>query len=403
MLEQLTRAVPPPTELLSLPGARGAVVVSTCNRFEAYLDVEPADDLPAAEEFRRWVARAARIDAGRVEGATRLLTRSRVAAHLFAVASGLESVAVGEREIAGQVRRAAVLARESGTMTPALERLFQMASTTSRRVRSGTGIDSVGRSLLRLGLDLAETRVRTWEQARIVLVGTGSYARAALVALRARGAGEVAVVSPSGREATMAGRDGAAPAPWERLPRLMAGADLLLASTTGLAVEAALVADARAGATGPLLAVDLGMPANIAPAVGDLPGVELLDLATIAHHAPVAELEASARARDEVDRATDRFAAAVAEAASVPAILALRDHVEDLVETELERLRRRGEDTPEAERAVRHFAAMLVHTPSTRARRLAVEEGPGAFADALGTVFGIEAESAAQQRERRRA
>src|SRR5699024_5314565 len=137
------------------------------------------------------------------------------------------------------------------------------------------------------------------------------------------------------------------------------------------------------------------------PAVGGLAGVELLDLATIARHAPVAELEASARARDEVARATDRFAAAVAEAESTPAILALRDHVQGLVETELERLRRRGEYTPEAERAVRHFAAMLAHTPTTRARRLAVEAGPGVFADALDTVFGLEAEPAGHQRQER--
>nr|WP_227993830.1 glutamyl-tRNA reductase [Pseudactinotalea sp. HY160] len=413
VLDRLTGAALPAAELLTLPGVRGAVAISTCNRLEAYLDVEAAGEAPsssAAEELIGRLARSARIPPATVRAATRLLTRSRVPAHLFAVASGLESVAVGEVEIAGQVRRSAVLARESGTMTPELERLFQMASTTSRRVRTGSGIDAVGRSLIRLALDLAESRIRTWREARIVLVGTGSYARAALVALRERGAGEVDVVSPSGREATMAGRDGAVPRPWERLAHLLAGADLLVTSTVapatragalpgtapdiGPVVGARLVAQARERTRDPLLVVDLGMPANVDAAAGEVSGVELLDLATIARHAPVADLEASARARDEVARATDRFAAAVAEAEATPAILALRDHVDGLVEEELARLRRRGEDSPEAERAVRHFAAMLVHAPSTRARRLAVTEGPDRFAGALGTVFGVEVEAA---------
>ncbi|WP_194928665.1 glutamyl-tRNA reductase [Pseudactinotalea sp. HY158] len=421
VLDRLTGAALPAAELLTLPGVRGAVAISTCNRLEAYLDVEAAGEAPsssAAEELIGRLARSARIPPATVRAATRLLTRSRVPAHLFAVASGLESVAVGEVEIAGQVRRSAVLARESGTMTPELERLFQMASTTSRRVRTGSGIDAVGRSLIRLALDLAESRIRTWREARIVLVGTGSYARAALVALRERGAGEVDVVSPSGREATMAGRDGAVPRPWERLAHLLAGADLLVTSTVapatragalpgtgsgtgsdtgqgiGPVVGARLVAQARERTRDPLLVVDLGMPANVDAAAGEVSGVELLDLATIARHAPVADLEASARARDEVARATDRFAAAVAEAEATPAILALRDHVDGLVEEELARLRRRGEDSPEAERAVRHFAAMLVHAPSTRARRLAVTEGPDRFAGALGTVFGVEGEPA---------
>ena len=85
-----------------------------------------------------------------------------VAGHLFSVASGLESVVVGEGEIAGQVRRSLERARTEGTTTPELERLFQRASQTSRRVKNETGIGSEGRSLVRLALDLAESRITDW-------------------------------------------------------------------------------------------------------------------------------------------------------------------------------------------------------------------------------------------------
>ena len=90
-------------------------------------------------------------------------------------------------------------ARSEGTTTPDLERLFQSASQTSRRVKNETGIGAEGRSLVRLALDLAESRVTDWAQTRVLLVGTGRFAGAALAALRDRGVTDVRVHSPSGR------------------------------------------------------------------------------------------------------------------------------------------------------------------------------------------------------------
>ena len=185
---------------------QGAVVVATCNRFEAYLDLatpEGESPVPIVHEAIRAVGDVAGLEPEELRSTFDFAHGNAVAGHLFSVASGLESVVVGEGEIAGQVRRSLERARDEGTTTPELERLFQRASQTSRTVKNRTGVGSAGRSLVRLALELASSRVADWGKARVLLVGTGQYAGASLAALRDRGANDVRVYSPSGRAATV--------------------------------------------------------------------------------------------------------------------------------------------------------------------------------------------------------
>jgi glutamyl-tRNA reductase len=166
------------TRILDGHGAlRGAVVVATCNRFEAYLDLDldaqsGASPVPAVHEAIRAVGTVAGLEPDELRTTFGFVHGNAVAGHLFAVASGLESVVIGEGEIAGQVRRSLERARVEGTTTPDLERLFQRASQTSRRVKNETGIGGEGRSLVRLALDLAESRITDWAGTRVLLVGT---------------------------------------------------------------------------------------------------------------------------------------------------------------------------------------------------------------------------------------
>ena len=111
--------------------------------------------MTAVHEAIRAVGTVAGLEPDELRTTFGFVHGNAVAGHLFAVASGLESVVVGEGEIAGQVRRSLERARTEGTTTPELERLFQRASQTSRRVKNETGIGGEGRSLVRLALDLA--------------------------------------------------------------------------------------------------------------------------------------------------------------------------------------------------------------------------------------------------------
>ena len=107
--------------------------------------------------------------------------------HLLSVATGLESMVIGEREISGQVRRAHAEARAAAHLSPQLDRLFQSALRTSRVVASSTGLGTSGRSVVSVALDLADATV-TWYGARVVVIGTGALADAAIGAMQGRGA-----------------------------------------------------------------------------------------------------------------------------------------------------------------------------------------------------------------------
>ncbi|UFU07774.1 glutamyl-tRNA reductase [Ruania halotolerans] len=393
LLERLSSGHGGAATHLTDPEVRGAVVVATCNRYESYLDVEADSDTAAQDVLDRALERIA-ANAGLTEPElrprTRMMKASRVAAHLFAVASGLDSVVLGEDEIAGQVRRSLADARKAGTTTASLERLFQMASATSRGVKNTTKINAAGRSMVRLALDLAETRLPSWSQTKVLIIGTGAYARTTLAALRDRGVGVVDVASPSGRERRFAVRDGVQPISHENRAASLAAADLVITSTNVVALSTADLSAAGRDPGHSLLVIDLGLPANVDKDVAHHGGVDLLDLETISLHAPVQELNASAEAFDLVDQAAKDFEQRSAEDSAAPAIVAYRTHVEQVLEAELARARARGDEDDETERALRHFASVLIHTPTTRAREAAAGGRLGEVVAAMRTLYGIE-------------
>ena len=366
------------------PAVRGAVVLATCNRFEAYLDVD--DSLSArpdasADLVFSTLAGSVGEDAAALRGSAELLRGDDAVRHLFAVSSGLESVVVGEDEISGQVQRALTTARAEHTASSALERAFQRAARTSRDVRRATDLGGAGRSMVRLALDLAATRVADWSTVPVLVVGTGRYAATTIAALRARGARDIRVFSATGRADNFAVRYGVRAE--HDLRTAIAGAEIVLTCTARYTVTAADIPDAARR-----LIVDLGLPRNVEPAVADLPGVELLDLELLALHAPLSELGAGAQ--ELVATAAAEFGA---EAEAAPGIVALRRHVLTALEEELARSRARGGDA-RTEEALRHLAGVLVHTPSVRARRLAAEGRSSEFQAGLEALYGLRVEAA---------
>src|SRR5690606_4567953 len=151
------------------------------------------------------------------------------AAHVCAVAAGLDSMVLGEREVAGQVRRAISQARADGSTTGALERLFASASIAARRVANETALGALGRSVVDVALDAAGVR----PGARCVLVGTGSYAGAAAAALVRRGASRIDVFSATGRAAQFADSRGLGTVAPGALAVAVAEADVVVTCSGG--------------------------------------------------------------------------------------------------------------------------------------------------------------------------
>lgn len=469
-----------PDLLRAVPGVRGAVVLATCNRLALVLDADagaggaasgpdpgverggagpvdsgsapgPADS--GAPALARAVAafldaRASEPDApdapgpgvsadGPVPGAAGAAPAPDTApgplvpsawsgpdavAELFATAAGLESMVVGEREIAGQLRRAATVARAEGTLTAELDRALSHASAASRRVAGSTRLAGTGRSVVAVGLDLAADRLPPLGSCRVLLVGTGAYAGATVTALHERGARDIGVYSRTDRARAFAAGRGLRAVSDAELPGALALADLVI-TCRGLGAPVLtreLVAtslrlrrraesappdspaepgpriERRGGRTGPagrpLVVLDLALRRDVEESVGRLPGVALIDLAAVQRAVPEAEAAQVRAARDIVAREAEAFDRAGLARRMDPLICALRERVEALVEDELARLRPRDGmvDVEDAARALRHLAARILHHPTVAAHRAGREGREGEYLAALELVLGAD-------------
>jgi glutamyl-tRNA reductase len=381
----------------------GAVVISTCNRFELYLDVDAplsGDSVRhATRHVAELVAHASGVTGDVAARSFTVRTGPEVTEHLFAVASGLDAMVVGEREIAGQVKRALAEAREQETTSKTLELLFQTASRTSKRVGTDTELGAAGRSVVALALDLAERELPPWDGIRAVLIGTGSYAGASVAALRARGCDDIRVYSQSGRAEAFAESHGVQPV--DSLVEALADADLVVSCSgaRGRAVAAtplvepatplvepvetednerlsAMVAGNFGGPTTlpglvsengpeaslghvldtaalvrareraadragdepeprPLVILDLALHRDVDPRVADVEGVLLFDLATLKAHAPAVAHVVVAQAQGIVDAAARRFEETRLGREADAAVVALLDEAEVRVRAEI--------------------------------------------------------------------
>ncbi|MFC8598046.1 glutamyl-tRNA reductase [Isoptericola sp. NPDC057191] len=429
---------------------QGSVVISTCNRFELYLDVDAPVHGDAVRHATRHVAAVVAASSGVTEQVAAesftVRTGPEVTSHLFTVAAGLDSMVVGEREIAGQVKRALAEARADGTTSKTLELLFQTASRTSKRVGTRTELGAAGRSVVALGLDLAGRDLAggdlagrdlrrgsghdgSWRGVRVVLIGTGSYAGASVAALRARGCDDVRVYSRSGRAEAFA--QGHEVEPVRDLVDALADADLVVScsgargrrpagppdagaeASLEYVLDAAAVVRSReraAAAAGdepeprPLVVLDLALHRDVDPRVADVEGVLLYDLGTLKAHAPATAADVVDRARRIVDDAAAEFEETRLGRAADAAVVALFDAAEDRVRAEVDaavdrlvtELAARGETPDEADvdaisRDVRKRAHSALHAQivavraDALARARAEEAAVVAAAEALAT------------------
>lgn len=371
----------------------GAVVLSTCNRFEVYAH---------ATEFHRG-ARAVRAEIAAsapalTAGSAALVeTRSRAAAveHLFEVTAGMDSMVVGENEIAGQVRNA--LARSEEVSAP-LRRLFQSALNTSKNVSASTQLGAAGRSVATVGLDLVDDCLTGPGASglagrRVLLLGTGSFARVVVAELGRRGAGPVRVYSSRGRARSFARSHPVVPIEAEQLAEAFGWAEVVVgcSGAHSVPVGAELVGSAREGRQ--LLPIlDLSLEGDVEAGVGELDQVRLIGLDEIGRHAPpeqAATVQAAARivaagVQHHLDIEEGRLAD--------PVVTMLRDHINALINHEIELAHRRHDPgtAQVIERALRRTGNTLLHEPTVRAADLARAGRLEDFSAAVHTVFGWE-------------
>lgn len=376
-----------------------ATVISTCNRLEIYTEVD---------RFHGSVEELSRVLVDRADRSTEAMLPhlyvhydDGAVAHLFQVAAGLDSMAVGEGQILGQTREALRLGQELGTVGPALNVLFQQALRVGKRSRAETGIDRAAPSLVSAALDRAAAHAGEVADRRVLVVGAGAMAGLATATVARLGAADVVVANRSHERARRLAREyDARPVPLADLEVELGLADLVVSCTgsTGVLITREMVERARPDGR-PIALIDLALPHDVDPAVAGLPGVVLVGLAELADelHASPAGSEV-VEVRRIVGQEVNAFLAARRQASVTPTVVALRSMATSVVEAEMDRLVGRLPDLDETSRAeilhtVRRVADKLLHEPTVRVKQLANEQGAVSYAAALAELFALDPEA----------
>src|SRR5262249_17651011 len=259
--------------------------------------------------------RPSALPLGELTSAAYVHYQDRAVQHLLSVACGLESMVIGESQILGQVRQAVKLARQHGTLSRELSDVSRLALRVGRRARADTGIDAAGQNLVTRGLELAarpgaaapsgqpsaSRSPGALAGASVLVIGAGAMRALSVGTALRQGAAQGVIANRTRARATrLAARYGARAAGLAELADLIAAADLVVTCTgaAGHVLTESLVGQAladrsgRPEATGPLVLLDLALPRDIETAVGQLPGVELIDLEVIGGNTAWAASEA---------------------------------------------------------------------------------------------------------------
>lgn len=388
-------------DIATSPYVAEVMVVSTCNRIEVTTDVVRFHG--AVNDVAERLAKHSGVSRDALTPHLYVHFEERAVSHMFSVTSGLDSMIVGEQQILGQVRAALRDAQDAGNAGRALNDLAQSALRVGKRVHSETGIDRHGASVVSVALDEASATLGGLADQTALVVGAGAMSSLALQTLANRGVTDLSITSRTAESSQRAATSvGATATRIEDLPECIAGADLLVSATgaNGLVVDFDTVAAAMAQRPGrALVVVDLALPHDTDPAIGQLPNVTRIDLADLAGapgaEAPQAELEAS---QLMVEAEVQDFLAAQAAIRVEPIVVSLRAKADMVLEAELQRLRLRHPELSDVaieavERTLRRTVSTLLHTPTVRMKQFAADPDGQRYAEALHALFDLDPES----------
>jgi len=298
--------------LTQQPGVREAAVLSTCNRTELYCAVEPGHE----HTVSRWLAEHHRLAADDLSDYLYLHRDEAAVRHLFRVATGLDSLILGEPQILGQVKSAYQGARQSGSLQAGLERLFQHAFAVAKRVRTDTQIGAHPVSVAFAAVRLAQQVFTELDRATVLLVGAGDTVELAARHLAEQRAQRLLFANRTLAHAqTLASRFGGFALPLSELGRHLPEADIVLSATASRehVIARADVAQAlRARRHRPMLLLDLAVPRDIEPAVGSIDDVYLYtvdDLDQVIEENRRSRREAAQEAEAIIDLQVEHFMA----------------------------------------------------------------------------------------------
>lgn len=374
-----------------------AIVVSTCNRTEVY--AEALTFHGAVTDITDSLVDASGADRDDLREHLYVHYEDRAIAHAFTVACGLDSMAVGEAQILGQMRTALRVAQRAGHAGPTLNSLFQQALRVGKRAHAETGIDSVSVSLVEAGLGVVERELGPMEQQRVLVVGAGGMSSLAATTVARFGCADLVITNRTASKAQrLAERIGGRARSLSELREAVAEADVVISCTgsTGVVVDLALAGDAQVARGGrSQVYVDLALPHDVAPEVASLTGVTVAGLATLGEDLSAGET--TPQVQEVADLVIAEVAAYLTTRAAesvAPTVAALRSRAAEVVDRELGRLDHRLPDLDdttrqEVQRAVHRIVEKLLHTPTVRMKERATSGHGDDYAQALRELFDL--------------
>lgn len=382
--------------------AREAVVVSTCNRTELYLETERVLAEPTPFGARFLTEQAGLL--GALDAGFFYTRQGRDAVeHLFRVVSSLDSMILGEAQIQGQVKAAYELAvhADPRPVGPVLARLFESSLGVGGRVRHDTALGKGAASIPSAAVALARKIFGSLRGRHAVVIGAGEMSALALECLAAEGIASLVVANRTeARARELAARFGGRSASVEELPALLAQAEIVATATSAphhVLTRAMLEEVHPDGPRKPLLIVDIALPRDVEPTVGAIPNVFLYDIDDMQQ---VVEGTLEKR-RSEVAVAEriiadgrDDFWRWYRSRSAVPVIRALRTQAEDIRRAETERALRALAHLPEEDRArvevlTRQLMNKVLHAPTARLKEAVGEQPDADVLEAARYLFDL--------------
>ena len=393
--------------LATRPSTAESVVLSTCNRSEIY--VASSDPFQAREDVTAFLSEYHSLTLDVFMPHVFAHSDEAAARHLFRVAAGLDSLVVGEPQILGQVKEAFQTASDRRCTGPILSKLFHWAFGVGKRVRTETALGEGAVSISFAAVALARKIFGRLTGRRVVVIGAGEISTLTAEHLRTHGVGEMLITSRTTASAdTLAAAVGGVTVSWDEAMAALVHADIVVTATGSqrpILTRAHVEAATGRRRSDPLFIIDMAVPRDVDPAVGDLEQVFLYnvdDLQSIVQEnlsRRVAEIQ---HAEAIVSEELVKFAAWQRSRGAVPTVVALRQRFDAIRRAELQRLDGKLAGlSPDARARVDDITRLIVEKllldPTEQLKALPDEETQVAYTEAVNRLFRLRADESASE------
>jgi len=377
-----------------------AMILSTCNRVEYYIVTD--DFLCNVENVLQIISEENSVDYSKLRNHTYIHCGSEAVRHIFKVASGLDSLVLGEPQIFGQVKDSFRLANIHGKMDKLLKKLDEFTIKTSKKVRTNTGISENPITVSYSAVELAKKIFGELKNKSALIIGAGEMCELAAKHLRNADISEIFVTNRTYSKAeNLAQEINGIPVDFERFTEYLKKTDIVISSTGApyYVLEHAQVKNAMTSRKyEPMFFIDIAVPRDIDPKINDIENTyvyDIDDLKSVVEANKKAREKEAVKAMEIVEQSVNDFHKWVESLKIVPVIKEMRGMFEDIKEMELERFINKSKIEDEQTKKLLNnilnsYMNKVLHTPLTNLKNHGTSKNKYTLTEAVNTIFNLE-------------